>query len=288
MDSRFVIVDGHNIAYRSFYAIREMNRSDGVPTNAVFGCIRTLEAIKQRWKPTHWAVTFDGGLPKERMALLETYKAQRKPLPDELRTQLDWIQRYLTAARISWLLKDGCEADDLMATLAERAAADGADVLVVTGDKDLLQLVGDRVGVINPAKPDLRMDAEAVKAKTGVAPEQVLGWLALMGDVSDNVPGVPGVGTKTAAKLMNTYGALEEVLRCAADVHPERIGKALAEHADRVRLNERIMSLDRNLTLEKRWDDMRCDVGNAVELLRLYEELEFHTMASALREPELF
>jgi len=206
-----LLLDGTGIAYRSYHAIRGLKTRDGRPTNALFGFARALESERAKWNPTHWAVVFDGGRPAERLALLDSYKAQRKPMPDDLLQQLKLIDRYLELAGVPYILIPGKEADDLIAALARRAERRGWDVVVVSSDKDLLQLPSERIRLARPGKHGEVIDAVKVKELTGVEPEQIPLWLALIGDAVDNIPGVPGVGPKKAADLVNRYGSLSGV-----------------------------------------------------------------------------
>ena len=195
-DERLLLVDGMALAYRSFYGVKQaMNTSAGMPTNALYGFIRTMDLMRKKYKPTHWQAVFDGGIPVERRKLLPDYKAQRKPMPDELRQQLDPICDYLDAAGISRVVIDQQEADDVLATLAQQAASSGRDVLIATSDKDLFQIVSEQIQIVLP-KVETPLDRDGIMAKAGVYPEQIIGYLALLGDSADNIPGIPGVGKK--------------------------------------------------------------------------------------------
>src|SRR5258706_6239652 len=212
--ARFLIVDGHSYAYRAFYAIRQLSSPRGAPTNAIYGFIKMLAKMRGAHQPTHWAVVWDGGLAAERVTSLPEYKAQRPPMPDDLEEQIEQIQSYLDAASIPSICHDGVEADDLIATLTRQAVADGAWVIIASSDKDFMQLVSPRVGLLNPNdKSEAIWTGEHVSAKTGVAPEQIVDWLSLIGDSVDNIPGVSGVGPKTAAELINQHGSTPEIYR---------------------------------------------------------------------------
>ena len=204
-------MDGTAIAYRAFFAIRQLSTRAGRPTNAVYGFIRMVRQLEAAWRPSHWAVVFDGGLPAARMQLLPAYKAQREKMPDELRQQFAPIEEYLRRSAVATVRLEAQEADDAMASLTARARADGAEVLLATSDKDLLQLVADGVAVVSPVAGGARMGPAEVEAKLGVAPGRVVEWLALTRDTADNIPGVPGVGPKTAARLLHDFGSLAGV-----------------------------------------------------------------------------
>ena len=204
--SRLLIIDGHAYAYRAFHAIRELRSPAGQPTNAIYGFVKMLEKMRAAVEPTHLMVVWDGGLSGERLAALPDYKAHRPEMPADLRPQLDWIVDYLAAAGIASYRADGVEADDYIATLARSAAA-GWNVVIASDDKDFMQLVSARIGLLNPNdKTGMIWGRTQVLAKSGVEPEQVADWLALMGDAVDNIPGVPGVGPKTAAELLKQFG----------------------------------------------------------------------------------
>jgi DNA polymerase-1 len=210
--NRLLIVDGHAYAYRAFHAIRELRSPSGQPTNAIYGFVKMLEKMRQAVGPSHLMVVWDGGLSAERLAVLPDYKAQRPEMPADLRPQLDAISRYLQAAGVAEYCGEGVEADDYIASLARRAAAAGWNVVIASSDKDFMQLVSPAIGLLNPNdKTGAVWTAEQVTAKTGVPPEQVADWLALMGDAVDNIPGVPGVGRKTAAALLSAFASLEEL-----------------------------------------------------------------------------
>ena len=189
-----ILIDGHNVAYRSFHAIRELSTRDGHPTNALFGFIRALAAIRNRLRPTHWCVVFDGGLPAERMAALPEYKAQRPSMPEALRIQMDDIAEYLDLAEVPRLRLEGEEADDVIASVCAHASSGAEHIRLVTSDKDLYQLVRPGVSMAPPSDLGTTIDADAVAGKTGVPPGLIVDWLALTGDTVDNIPGVPGIG----------------------------------------------------------------------------------------------
>jgi DNA polymerase-1 len=236
--NRLLIVDGHAYAYRAFHAIRELRSPSGQPTNAIYGFVKMLEKMRQAIGPTHLIVVWDGGLSVERLKLLPDYKAQRPAMPADLSPQLDGLVNYLKAAGIAQFCGDGIEADDYIASLARKADEASWNVVVASSDKDFMQLVSARIGLLNPNdKSGAVWTGEQVFAKTGVAPERVVDWLALMGDAVDNIPGVPGVGPKTAADLIAQFGAVENVLARVNEVRSERLRLALQNAAADIRRN---------------------------------------------------
>ena len=280
MVQSILIVDGTAVAYRAFYAVRGLSTRAGQPTNALFGFIRMLRQLEAQWRPDRVVVAFDGGSPAHRLEKCPAYKAQRAPMPDDLRSQLPLINEFLASAGIPMVLLQGQEADDVIATLADRAAAEGAVVRVATSDKDLMQLVGGRVRIVPPTKTDVELDAAGVEAKTGVRPAQIVDWLALIGDAADNIPGVNGIGPKTAAKLMAQFGSLRSCLEQADRIESDslrekvRAGRAIAE------LNVELMTLDRNVPGVPDWSDIPAPNPAAAKLKVFFEKYELHRFAA--------
>jgi DNA polymerase-1 len=242
--SRLLIIDGHAYAYRAFHAIRDLRSPAGQPTNAIYGFVKMLEKMRQAIGPAHLIAVWDGGLSAKRVATLPEYKAQRPEMPEGLRPQLDEMGNYLAAAGLAEFCGDGVEADDYIACLARRAADAGWDVVIASSDKDFMQLVSDRIGLLNPNdKSGAVWGREQVHAKSGVQPEQVADWLALMGDAVDNIPGVPGVGTKTAAGLLQEFGSVDALYARLGEVKSERLRTALRESEKIVRRNLELVRL---------------------------------------------
>jgi DNA polymerase-1 len=282
--SRLLIVDGHAYAYRAFHAIRELRAPDGRPTNAIYGFVKMLEKMRQAVAPTHWIVVWDGGLNAERLAALPDYKAQRPEMPLDLRPQLDEIAAYLAAAQIASHRADGVEADDYIASLA-RQAADGWNVVIASSDKDFMQLVSARTGLLNPNdKTGAIWGREQVLAKTGVEPEQVADWLALMGDAVDNIPGVPGVGPKTAAELLKQFGSVETLLARLDEVKSEKLRRSLRESAAAVVRNQKLVRLP-DVPCELVPEQLAVRDGDRAALRRLYAGWGFKGMLAALDAP---
>jgi DNA polymerase-1 len=227
-------------------------------------------------------VVFDGGLPEERLIRLPTYKAQRQPMPDLLRTQFADIERYLDLAGVCSIRIEGQEADDVIATLAAAAAPSG--VLMATSDKDLYQLIDDRVFMILPSKAGAKIGREKVFEKTGVQPGKIVEWLALTGDAVDNIPGVPGIGPKTAAKLLTQFRSLENLWSKLDEVASRKLRVALAAHRDDVARNEELVTLRRDLKVRVALNSMGVRRPDPARMLHFYEELEFSSLANPLRE----
>lgn len=280
---RLLIVDGHAYAYRAFYAIRQLNSPEGLGTNAIYGFIKMLAKMQTRVKPTHIAVVWDGGLDAQRMALHPEYKAQRPASPADLDRQISEIQEYLEHAGLPSCQEDGIEADDVICALCQEALKEGYDVVIASSDKDFMQLVSDRVGMLNPNdKTETIWGPPEIKAKMGVPPNQILEYLALLGDSVDNIPGVPGVGPQTAVNLLNQFGSIDSIYARLEEVKSDRLRNALRESEPIVRKNLNLIRLndcvDGGLNLKG------CLLRAADErrLIELYRRWGFKTMLQEL------
>jgi DNA polymerase-1 len=291
---KFLLVDGFNLAYRCFFAIPELTRSDGFPTNALHGWVKSLWKLADQERPDATLVFFDLGGAQDRLALHPEYKAHRAEMPEALVRQLPYVKTLTRAMGLAGIEKDGVESDDLLASEAVTLARDGHEVLIVSSDKDFAQIVGERIQIMLPpptANPKLgwrRLDAAGVAEKFGVPPARIADYLALVGDSSDNIPGVAGVGPKTAAKWLGEHGSLEQVIAHAAELNPERFRATVAADADRLRLNLKLTTL--NLSLAP--VPTERPEPQPGELFRLLGELEMKTALADARaryeQPELF
>jgi DNA polymerase-1 len=280
---RLLIVDGHAYAYRAFYAIRQLNSPEGLGTNAIYGFIKMLAKMQVRVKPTHVAVVWDGGLDAQRMALHPEYKAQRPASPQDLDRQISEIQQYLEHAGLPSCQQDGIEADDVICALCEEALREDYEVVIASSDKDFMQLVSDRVGILNPNdKSETIWGAAEVKAKTGVEPKQVLDWLSLIGDTVDNIPGVPGVGPQTAANLLNQFGSIDGIYSHLDQVKSDRMRHLLRESEPVVRKNINLIRL--NNCVDGGLDLKGCllKASDERQLMDLYRRWGFKTMLQEL------
>lgn len=284
---RLVLVDGHAYAYRAYHAIRSLSSPGGFPTNAIYGFIKTLGRLRALLNPTHWAVIWDGGLATERLADLPEYKAQRPDMPDSLSRQIPCIQTWLEAARISSLLQEGIEADDGIATLASHADRVGLSVVIASSDKDFMQLVCEGIGLFNPNdKTPAVWTAAEVRAKTGVAPEQIVDWLSLIGDQVDNIPGVAGIGPKNATKLLQQFGSVAALYQRLEEVASSTMRSNLQAARELVARNQRLIALNRNLQVKFELDAYRVGSPDRERLRGLYEEWGFRTLARELQDAE--
>lgn len=280
-----LLIDGFNLVYRCFYATPALTRSDGFPTNALHGWVKSLWRLMDQEKPDHTVVFFDLGGSQDRLALHPEYKAQREAMPAELERQIPVVKELTRALGLAAIEQDGVESDDLLASCALAKAAEGHDVLIVSSDKDFAQIVSERIRIMLPppsAQPKLGwrlLDTTGVKEKFGVPAEKIPDYLALIGDTSDNIPGLSGVGPKTAIKWLEKYGNLEGVLAAAKDIEPERFRVPLAEAAERLRLNLRLVTLNTSL----RMPQVMQSKPLMAELLEILGQME---MKSTLAEAE--
>jgi len=278
-----LIVDGHAYAYRAFHAIRQLQAPDGSPTNAIYGFIKMLTKMRAALAPTHVVVIWDGGLSAERTAAHPEYKAQRPPMPEGLAGQLDGITEYLRAAGLATWCQDGVEADDWIAVAARRAAAAGVEVVIASADKDFMQLVAPGIGLLNPNDKTERIwTAAEVVAKSGVLPEQIVDWLSLVGDSVDNIPGVPGIGPKTAASLLQQFGSVAALYQRLAEVASDRVRQSLAAAAAVVQRNRELIRLRDDAAVPFNLAETAPGPEAADRLAGLFERWGFRSLRQAL------
>jgi len=288
MNSTLILVDGMAVLYRAYYAIQSLSTKSGRPTNAVFGFVRMMSQLRSVLKPTHWVVAFDGGVPVSRLELLEQYKAQRPATPQALKEQIPVAEEYLDRSGVTWIRQNGQEADDILASIATKMTVNADRVLVATGDKDLYQLVTDKIRVV-PVSGNLNsMGPDEVKGKTGVWPSQIVDWLALIGDNSDNIPGVPGVGPKTASRLLQEYESVMDMLSRIDTLPKGKIADSIRSSHDIILRNMKLVKLKRDLEFSLSWDLLKVRDGDRGRLIELFRELEFDSMVADLMQPELF
>ncbi len=280
---RLLIVDGHAYAYRAFYAIRSLSSPDGLGTNAIYGFIKMLAKMRARLSPSHLAVVWDGGLDAGRMTLHPEYKAQRPSAPVDLDRQIDEIQEYLATAGIPFCQAEGVEADDVICSLCEEAIAQDFNVVIASSDKDFMPLVSARVGLLNPNdKSEVIWGPEQVRAKTGVEPGQVLDWLSLLGDAVDNIPGVPGVGPKTAADLLLQFGSVDGIYGALDQVKSDRVRNALRDAEPVVRKNQDLIRLKGAVRGGLTLSGCGLRGSNDLRLMDLFRRWGFRTMLQEL------
>ncbi len=278
---RLFLVDGSGYLYRAFYGLRNFSRRDGFPTNAIFGFVKMLRRLLELQQPERLVMVFDGRGPTFRHQLDANYKANRKSMPDELRVQVPIIHAIVEAYRIPCLQLSGYEADDLLGTFATVGVAAGLEVVIVSGDKDLMQLVSPRITLWDPGKEQW-IGVPEVVARWGVEPDKVIQVLALAGDSSDNIPGVPKIGDKTAAQLIQTFGDVENLLNNLERVPQPQRRSNLAEHAAQARLSLRLATIDRAVPLSFSLEEARRQEPDWPQLRTLFTEMEFTTLVREL------
>ncbi|MED5226594.1 MAG: 5'-3' exonuclease H3TH domain-containing protein, partial [Pseudomonadota bacterium] len=260
------LVDGSGFIFRAFHALPPMNRDDGTPTNAVFGFTNMLIKLIEDLKADHCAIIFDTARKTFRNDVYKEYKANRPPPPDELVPQFAIIREAVLAFNIACIELEGYEADDLIATYTRLAREQGADVTIVSSDKDLMQLVGPNIKMFDPMKSK-DIGAEDVIEKFGVGPQHVIDVQALAGDTSDNVPGVPGVGIKTAAQLITQYGNLETLLERASEIKQPKRRDNLINYAEMARLSKTLVTLKRDVDVPQPLSDLILEKPNPLKVL---------------------
>ncbi|RJR38725.1 MAG: DNA polymerase I [Deltaproteobacteria bacterium] len=268
------IIDISSYIYRAFHAIRGLTNSKGFPTNAAFGVTNMLLKVLRERQPRYLALAFDAKGPTFRHKEYAEYKAHRPPMPDDLAIQLPYIHQIIQGLNLPGLVKEGFEADDIICTLVRRAREQGFQVEIISGDKDLLPLVQEGVAMWDPMK-DVRYDTQAIKEKFGLAPGELVDVRALAGDASDNIPGVPGIGEKTALKLIAKYHNLENLLDHVEEIKEKGLKNRLREFADQARLSKKLTLLECAVPLEAEVKDLHPGPLNREALRRLFVELEF-------------
>jgi DNA polymerase-1 len=274
------LVDGSSYLYRAFFALPSLTTSRGVPTGAVLGVLNMLNKLLREEDPELVAVVLDAPGRTFRDELFEEYKAHRPPMPDDLRAQVTPLVEAIPALGLPMLRIEGVEADDVIGTLAERAAREGLEVVISTGDKDMAQLVNERVTLVNTMF-DTKLDRAGVKAKFDVLPDQVVDYLALVGDSSDNIPGVPKVGPKTAAKWLGEYGSVENIVAHAPDI-AGKVGESLRENLAALELSRKLATIRRDLDLPQSPGDLRRSPPDVEALTALYQRLELNSLLRQL------
>ena len=277
---RLFLIDGNNQMYRAYHAIRGLTGPDGRSTNAVYGFIIMLRKLISDHAPDLMAAAFDVRGPTFRHELSTDYKATRRPMPDDLVEQVPWVHEACAALGVPMVTSQGFEADDVIGTLATRAIATGMDVVVVTGDKDFFQLVGDQIQVFNPRDEGIWYDEAGVLEKFGVRPDQVVDVLALMGDASDNVKGVPGIGEKGARALLSEFGSLDWLLEHAGELPKKRQRTALTEHADDARNSRELVRLCTDVPVPYEPERYRYQGPDRAGCFTLFSELGFRSLLS--------
>ena len=282
-DRQIILVDGSSFLFRAYHALREpLTTSSGQTTHAVFGTINMLRSLTQEYRPERLAVVMDAKGKTFRNDMYAPYKANRPPMPDDLRSQLEYVKQIIPAMGIALVSVSGVEADDVIGTLASAAAKQRFDTLIISGDKDLAQLVSDRDRVVMlDTMRNLRLDRNGVIEKFGVPPENMVGYLALMGDAADNIPGIPKVGAKTAVKWLTEFGSLEQVVARCEEI-TGKVGESLRDNLEQLELSRQLATLKLDVELDVEPDDLLVRAPDTEKLRALYTELEFRSWLKQL------
>ncbi|MBN1663583.1 MAG: DNA polymerase I [Deltaproteobacteria bacterium] len=281
----FVLVDGSNYMYRAFYAIRELTNSKGFPTNAIYGFTTMLMKLLRDTQPDYIAMVFDVKGPTFRHESFDQYKATRKATPDTLVAQIPYIKDVVRGFAIPVLEQQGIEADDIIGALAKRFSEKGMKIVIVSGDKDLMQLISEDVVMIDSMK-DKTFDVKAVKEKFGVGPDKVAEVLGLMGDTSDNIPGVPGIGPKNAQRLIEEYGSVEAVIQNVDKLRNAVAKKSIRENAEQARLSRDLATIRTDVQFDFDLESCRYTEPDRGALMALFREFEFSSLMQDLKIKE--
>ncbi|MBF0323275.1 MAG: DNA polymerase I, partial [Magnetococcales bacterium] len=279
--ARLFLVDGSGYLYRAFYGVRNLSRRDGFATNAIYGFYKMLHRLVADHQPEFIAMVFDAKGKTFRHALYPDYKANRQSMPEELRAQVPIIKEVVEAFSITHVQQDGFEADDIIGTLADRGVAAGMEVCIVSGDKDLMQMVAPGIRMLDPGK-EKWLGIPEVTEHWGVPPEKVLDLMGLSGDSSDNIPGVPGIGPKIAAQLIQEFGDLETLLSQTGRVKQTKRRESLIQYAAQARLSRQLATIDRHVPLTLALEDLRRKPPDAARLRQICTAMEFDSLLRQL------
>ena len=279
---KLFLIDGSSYLFRAFYAIGHLSNSKGIPTNATYGFTQMLLKVLKDHRPDYLAVTFDLKAPTFRTEVYKEYKSNRPAMPEGLTPQIPYIKKIIEGYRIALLEMEGYEADDLIGTVAKGLESE-VDVVIITGDKDILQLVSPRIQVYDTMK-EKRFGVEEVIERFGVSPEQVVEVMGLSGDAIDNIPGVPGIGEKTAIQLIKTYGSIENLLIHVEEIHQKKLKENLKTHGDLARLSRQLATIHTNVPVNYRLKDFSLSPPDLNHLKEIFKELEFNKLLKELSE----
>ncbi len=277
---KLILIDGSSYLYRAFYALPPLTSPKGEPTGAIYGFIRMLSKLLNELNPEYIAVVFDLPGKTFRHEEYKEYKATRKETPDDLKIQIPKLKEIIKLWGIKILEIPGYEADDIIATLVRKGKEKGFEVIIVTPDKDMIQLIEDGVYIFNPVTEEM-FDREKVKIKYGIYPEQFVDYLAVVGDTVDNIIGVKGVGPKTAQKLLEEYGNIENILKNLNELKP-RIKEAFEEAVDRLEQNRFLVKLKTDVNLDIEPEELKKEKADLMALKKKFEELGFKSLLKEL------
>ncbi|MFB0566432.1 MAG: DNA polymerase I [Candidatus Aminicenantaceae bacterium] len=276
---KLFLIDGNSLLYRSYYAIKRLSTSQGFPTNAIYGFINTLRKLIDQETPEYLGIVFDTKGPTIRHAAYKEYKAQRKPMPEDLAVQIPVVKKIINALNIPFFEFEKYEADDVLGSLVRKASSRKIHFYIVSTDKDLFQLVDKTVYVYNPVK-EIYLDEKKVKEYFGVLPSQVIDVLALWGDPSDNIPGVPGIGEKTSKTLINQFGSLNNLLRNLDTLKNPRLKEKIEQNLDQLEMSRALVTIEKDLDIKFNLDEFRLIEPNYEEITEIFNELGFSSLLS--------
>lgn len=271
------LIDGNSYFYRAYHAIRGLTNSKGFPTNAIYGFTNMILKIIREKKPDAIAVVFDSPAPTERHRIYEAYKSQRPETPTDLVLQIPYIKEIIKAFNMPSFEMPGYEADDIICTIAKKATSLNINVFILSGDKDMMQAVSSGIKIYDPMK-DLIIDENYVIEKFGVPPERVPEFMAITGDAIDNIPGVKGIGEKTAKELLLKAGSLNELLNHPEKIDKERLRKLIVDHIEDIRISKTLATIDTNIPIDINIQDMLIKEPDWPSLLPLFTEFEFKSL----------
>jgi len=279
-----VLVDGSSFLFRAYFALPPLTNASGEPTGAILGVGNMLKSLVQRYDTPSIVVVFDAPGKTFRDDLFEQYKAHRAPTPDDLISQIKPLHALIKAMGLPLLCESGVEADDVIGTLALQASKSGYDVVISTGDKDMAQLVNERITLENTMS-NTRLDVAGVEQKFGVRPDQMIDYLALMGDSSDNIPGVPSVGPKTAAKWLKQYQTVENLIEHVDEIKG-KVGEKLRAHLDDLRLSQQLATIVCDVPIKHSLEDLQRTDADMLQMRELLTKLQFTAWLKQIDNPK--
>jgi len=285
INDKIMLIDGNSLLNRAFYALPMLTNAEGQYTNGIYGFLTMLYKVLDQEKPTHIAVAFDRKAPTFRHERYDGYKAKRTGMPDEMASQLPILKEVLDAMNISIFEIDGYEADDVLGTLAKAARQQGMEVVIVTGDRDALQLIEPGIRVIITKKGISEVeeyDEQTIRDKYGINPAQLIDVKGLMGDASDNIPGIPGIGEKTALKLIKQFGSLETILDHMDEISSAKVRNLIEEYKDQAIMSKQLSTIQCNVPIDIDLDKCLYRLPDVKRLKELYERLDFKSLLSHL------
>jgi DNA polymerase-1 len=278
---KFILVDGHGLLYRAFYALPQLTTTYGQVVNAIYGFTMILIRLLEEEKPEYIVITFDTPVPTFRHKEFKEYKAHRKKMPDELISQIPLVKEIINKYNITICSKEGYEADDIIGTLAKEAERKNCSTIIVTGDKDAFQLISPHTKIMTTIKGVTEVkiyDEAAIREKYGVDPEKIVDILALRGDSSDNIPGVPGIGEKTAVDLIKEFGSLENILNNTEKISKKSLREMIREYEDQIKMSKMLATIIREVPIKYDFDSFRVKSPNYEELWKIFKKLEFKNL----------